>query len=414
VRHRWFVFGGLLLACAGPVTAQVAVDSNPFDRAMARYSRNRLKEALPLFLQAAQDSPADVERQNWLAETQRRIGSLDEAVRTARGAATLAGCSSFTYAILGAAFSPQYSTWEQANYDSTWSYLHRAVACDPSDGNAWLLMWGEALRRGETPLVERALRSLVRSGFLTAPNMELARWVLRTLPPRAILLTAGDMDTYPALAAQVMEHVRPDVVVVNEPMLDLPWYALQFGRAGLVLPVPEDSLAADARRGTVTGDLKDSVLALWRRMAAAGTLHRPLLFALSTGEPGPSERREAGRLRLIGAARMVVPDSDSAAVDTAAARHALSLLEATRWRGAALSPQDRSAVRRAAQVPPALYVVYLSAQYGLELLKARRVADARRVLANAQAFGAAVTLDPAILDGLLSDLRAELALAEKH
>ena len=72
---------------------------------------------------------------------------------------------------------------------------------------------------------EGALRALVATGFLTRPQITYAGWVLRSLPPRAVLLTGGDLDTYAPLAAQVAMGVRPDVAVVNIVMLNASWYS---------------------------------------------------------------------------------------------------------------------------------------------------------------------------------------------
>jgi len=48
-------------------------------------------------------------------------------------------------------------------------------------------------------------------GFLHQAALAYGRAELRTLPPDALLLTNGDMDTYPAQAVQVTEGFRTDV-----------------------------------------------------------------------------------------------------------------------------------------------------------------------------------------------------------
>jgi tetratricopeptide (TPR) repeat protein len=400
------ILGALVLVSHVGGDAQ-ALDSSAFARAMTLYSENRLQKALVLFERAAQDSPANVDYQNWLAETERRIGMVDEAAQTARRAAQLSRCNSFAYTVIGASYSPQYSSWELANYDSTWAYLRRAVDCDASDGNAWLLLWGESLRRQDSLVAQRALRAMVTTGILTPPTLEFARWLLQTAPPRAVVLTAGDLDTYPALALQVTEHLRPDVVIVNEPMLNLPWYTLRFGQEqGLPLPFPAESLAAENQRGTIPGDLKDSVLASWRRLAATHALGRPLLFALSTGEE--SGGIGTGQHQLTGAAWVVAPDS-AEDIDTMAVRRALSVeLDGSRWKGAPLSPSDRSAVRRASPIQPAVYVLLVSDRYGRALLRKGRPDAAQAALRNAETFASAAGLDSSTVAGALDALRAEL------
>jgi hypothetical protein len=53
---------------------------------------------------------------------------------------------------------------------------------------------------------------------------DFARNALETLPPDAILLTAGDNDTFPLLYAQRAENIRADVDVLNIYLLNTPWF----------------------------------------------------------------------------------------------------------------------------------------------------------------------------------------------
>jgi hypothetical protein len=62
--------------------------------------------------------------------------------------------------------------------------------------------------------------------------------MLRSAPPRAVLLTAGDNDSYPLWYAQRALGERPDVTVVTIPLLAAPWYRAELAR--------RDSLVAPA------------------------------------------------------------------------------------------------------------------------------------------------------------------------
>src|SRR5574341_38262 len=134
-----------LFGCTNPSTEEL-------DQALALYRQNQLNEALPLFEQAVAKYENHPEAHAWLAETYRRLGKRDEAVKTARRAIALDPCTSFAHTVLADAYNPMYSTWESANSDSTWTHLQKAIACDSSDGNAWVSIWSEAIRRGELPM----------------------------------------------------------------------------------------------------------------------------------------------------------------------------------------------------------------------------------------------------------------------
>src|SRR5688500_20389123 len=73
--------------------------------------------------------------------------------------------------------------------------------------------------RGDTVMESRGLSALVKTGFLTPAQVTYAEWLLRSLPPRAVLLTGGDLGTYGTLAMQVARSVPPDAAPGNAVLL---------------------------------------------------------------------------------------------------------------------------------------------------------------------------------------------------
>ena len=179
-----------------------------------------------------------------------------------------------------------------------------------------LAVFGERRFDEALPLFEQAV--------MESPRDATARWQLQYLPPRAVLLTQGDMDTYPSAMLQAAGGVRTDVAIVNLSLLDWPDYALAVARrAGL--PLPEGIDAPKVRRdhsfhdGREPAGVSARVVSLWVESAKRGRLARPLALAASVAdlEPAPALR---DRLTLAGPYYEVTRDSRAAADDLARLR----------------------------------------------------------------------------------------------
>jgi hypothetical protein len=383
-------------ACLTFLPALAAAQSRPVQAdtmqlAVNAFMENRVGDALPLFVAASRQLPRHGCRHAWVAESARRVGNFALAMAESRRALELKSCDSFAHTTLAALYNPQYSTWAGTNSDSTWAHLQAAVRADSTDGNAWMTLWVEAQQHGDLALEQRALRRLAETGFLTRSWMAHARWVLESMPPRAIMLAAGDIDTYPPAAAQVVSGTRRDVVVVNMPMLDLPWYAeLLHRRYGV--PLPPGAAGPN-------GHGSEAIIEYWRQQAAAGTLGRPLAVLLTAGpeaaQAGSGKPHLAGPFWLItGAAAR--PDTMKLAAAYASAK-TLDL------RGPAVATDDRSPVRQSAATHPAVIVAYVAVQEAIEGIS---LSAARARLAWAEGILARGEVPPATRDIILSGLRA--------
>jgi len=113
-----------------------------------------------------------------------------------------------------------------------------------------------------TWLVDRGPCDLSRVRFAET----FSRDVLEPLPPGAILLTNGDNDTFPLWYLQLVEHVRPDVMVVNIPLTNTGWYVPQLRRHR-----PELADLSGAGRAPVPATLPDTTVWIpWGASASAG------------------------------------------------------------------------------------------------------------------------------------------------
>lgn len=407
---------GLALAChpslqssgseANP-RAKVATQPEALRRGLGLFRENRLADALP-YLEKAVGGTSDAVAMAWLAETLRRLGNVDSAALVANRALRTAGCKTFAHNVLAAAYYPPYRAWDRADYDSTWHHLQQAIACDSTDGNTWLLVWLEALRRGDEGTQDRALGSLVRTGFLTATVLNYNRWALGTVPTDAVVVTDGDFDTYPALALQLIEHLRPDVAVVHIGLLNLGWYARAV-RDKHGLPILFSDIELDTRpiceyRGQDWVCLADDILLDWRRQVVSRDLPRPLVLADTTVvRPGP------GRFKLIGPLFTLTPPEDTSLADTAALRRALVSVDPAEFRGPEVSLEDRSPVRRVYGMFLRHRVLVMAGRYGALLRRSGRAADAQANLHWMEGFANEVGLSTdSATRALIEDFRRSL------
>ncbi|MFA7330560.1 MAG: hypothetical protein WC326_05730 [Candidatus Delongbacteria bacterium] len=114
---------------------------------------------------------------------------------------------------------------------STLDYLQRAVALDPAYDDPWFSLVIEymALERGKD--LHTALERLLELGAVDDATLDYCHNMLGCLENGAVLITNGDMDTYPCWMLQQVMGVRPDVTVLNQSLLNTDWYAARCGQA---------------------------------------------------------------------------------------------------------------------------------------------------------------------------------------
>ena len=324
-----------LLLALTTVASSAQQKASAARRAMDAYFANRLDSAVALFTIAAQEHPDDAGIYAWLAEAALRTGNTAQALSSANKALRLQPCNAHAHLTRASLFMPRFVPAAQVSDDSAWAHLITAVKCDASDGNAWAYVWKYALMRGDTAMETRALRAMVRSGYLTRPLLTYARWQLESLPPRAILLTAGDMDTYAPLAVQAASHIRRDVAIVNIVMLNAAWYSRPvLARHDLRYDAASDP---DSSRSP-----SQRIIAWLKRSVGDGSLGRPLAFAITTSA---GTNPPADQLVLQGPYWRFVPSSVTSANHELIAE-SLRRADQLSWRGPAVAASERSPMLR--------------------------------------------------------------------
>lgn len=359
-----------LAGCGIGEQSRDAADADLLAPALELYSQVRLDEALPLFREVAEAEPENPDAHAWVAETARRLWQFDLVASETQAALAIDPCHSFTHAVLGDAYRPELSNWEEVDPDSSWAHFMAAVDCDPTDGNPWIGIWGAAMHRGDHAMEERALSQLVETRFLTPSVLAFNRWVLQSLPANAILITNGDWDTYPALALQVVDGVRTDVAIVNRSLLNLVSYANRMSeRHGIVLPATQAELESYEPRRDESGSpvlLSDHIIMRWADLESLSG--RPLVFAPTVDMTSFSGN---ARLQYAGTHWRLAADSAAPAVDIGSVRAAMDAIAGREFSTPEVSAQDRSAVRRSAARERSLakVVLYAASRYVTEVLK---------------------------------------------
>ena len=342
------------------------------------YRENKLEQALPLFEQLVAQDTNNAEKCVWLAETYRRLGKKEEALKKARLALILNPKSSFAHTVIAEVSNPVMGEWSQANSDTTWFHLMKAIECDSTDGHPWLLIFGESMHRGKPEMVRRSLRSLVEAGFLTKAALAYGRWMLRALPEDAILLTNGDMDTYPPCAVQEVEGFRKDVVIVNRGTLETKWHA-RFIRDYKRVKLPVDDtwleqfeVHRDSQGNLVT--LSDEIFRKWIEQKSKGFFDRPIAVAVTVDELYWSKFKN--NMRFAGAFLQWQDTAAAKIIDTTSMLKSLEGVSPDSFSGPWVSERDRSPIRRMYTKNLVRNVTEVAIMCSEMLLRSKRISDA--------------------------------------
>lgn len=395
------VLATLLLILSSIIVATMCCAEEPLDElqeGLRFYCQNQLEEARPLFEQAVAQDQDNPDVYAWLAETYRRLGQKDTAMVLAQKAIELDPCHNFAHTVLGDAYLPMYGVWKEADEDLAWQHLLKAVECDPADGNAWRGIWPEAIRRGDLDLQKKALHSFIESEFFAPTILAYNRWMLQHVPENAILLTNGDMDTYPAVALQEVEGFRKDVAIVNYSLLNTTWYA-RFVRDtyGIPLPVKDDELESLKVYRREGGELVTSACQImkgWLNKRQAGELENPITVSVTVGDRSFAADTE-DHLSFAGAFWTWLPESAALKLDTAMMRVSLASIDPEDFKGPFVSPQDRSSVIISSTNRVADNVTALALEYSEALIESGQTTEALKVLTWAEEFENMTELAPA-------------------
>lgn len=126
------------------------------------------------------------------------------------------------------------------------AFVHLNAAASVAPDRAELLgpHMAKALLDGDDAALQRACKEIQERGGISSALLDVASDLLLSVDPNGIVITNGEMDTYPALVKQRNFGVRKDVLVIDQRLLaDAAYRAHCWARAKAVGSVPTDGVA---------------------------------------------------------------------------------------------------------------------------------------------------------------------------
>jgi len=271
----------VLTNCAETKKAQLS-------KPLKLYYENKIDEVINGFKEIISAGNENALTYAWLAQSYLRKGNNYDAKKYSQNAISRDPDNAFAHLVLAKSILPNNADENITQIDSSWVYLQKAAILDSTNPNIWVELWGQSIQKGNFNQWEKSVKKLYDTGFLTRAVLNYGRWMLETIPPNSILITNGDMDTFPPQALQIVESLRTDVIIVERGLLDYVW-AIKFLRDNLNLSIPFtdkqlDELNNSSTPGATTNSLSENIFYEWFAEVKNGTLNRPIVFATTVSQ----------------------------------------------------------------------------------------------------------------------------------
>jgi hypothetical protein len=338
------------------------------------------------------------------------LGDKENALKMAENALQIESCNSFAHMALSYIYNPMYGDWPGADRDKAWHHIQQGIECDPGDGNIWLAAWTEAIFKGDKEIESRSLRMMIETGFLTPAILAYNRWMLQHLPQNAVLLTNGDMDTYPAVALQETESFRSDVIVMNYSLLNTRWYQKHLqDRYGVQFPLTDDeldNLYPAKEKGNKVNTVASQIMKELCAARTKGEFEHPVAISITVLDLSFIKGLE-NHIILKGAYNLLASEPVDINYDIEAVKSSLESLNINDFTGPFTSEKDRSPVRRSYTRSIASNFPNLAILVIEKYSASDRIDEALEMLDWAEEMEKSVIKDPEI-DARLKEIRKSI------
>lgn len=382
-----------MLSLLAPLMLSLHTAPDPVAKATELYWRAEFDSAAPWFPKALKKRPKDEKLAFLAAANLRRQGKARECLAATAPMLARNPCDARALQLRSDVWNPWSNPGEvDQDADSSRIYNERALACDSMYSDALLSLWVIARRTGDTAAQASSLRRLDAQRFWSRSVMSRARWTLEAAPPRAILITSGDANTYPLFILQRVKGMRPDVVLLDISLINVPEDPINAWTPALAQETGIDTADLRAMADSSRADDADSLdrdpeapPVVWigdrilRRLVQgqSGKAPRPVVVvvdqvvAMESMFPGRTQIR--GPLLAVGTTEMESLQPDSVWTH-------LEGLDPQAFSGPATSDLDESPIRRSSRGHAAQIPLILAFQAASAKLRAEETKGAEKLL----------------------------------
>ncbi len=243
--HQRALWTALLLASSSMLMAQANTEATKTDAQVTQaraaaletyqgaWNVGQQRDAAELWNTIRTEQPANTEAQyNYFRSTRNSSLATNNGRIPAADQATLNSAAEELERVAPGSFESNMANFYLGYPDrAAFTELGKAYQKAPDRTELIGPMIDRAMLDNDRPSLERWARALRTRGGLAPGLIDAASDLLQSVDANGIVFTNGDMDTYPTVAAQVVDQQRTDVLVVDQRLLADPGYRAQVWSA---------------------------------------------------------------------------------------------------------------------------------------------------------------------------------------
>ena len=204
-----------------PESEQAAARAVALETYQGAWDVRQQRSAAMLWNELRLERPSDTEAQyNYFRAARNEILATNNGRLPATDKAELQSVAETLERVAPGSFESCMANYQlQHPSRSAFTELGKAYQKDPDRTELIGPMLGRAILDSNQPAMERWSKAMRTRGGLSPGLTDAAVDLLQSIDANGVVFTNGDMDTYPAVAVQLVDNVRSDVLVVDQRLL---------------------------------------------------------------------------------------------------------------------------------------------------------------------------------------------------